>query len=385
VTPREFAERALLGSLMCDPSPLPEMEAWLAPEDFKDFAHGVIYRHLQEMSGQQEINPVDLHKHVIGSGEPGTHAISAPYMHTLMATAPPPSQARPERYALMIVEASIRRDVEQGGLRVGQYVDEGADMTAMLDAVETALDGIKQAQHRWETLTEKPRSIQQILNPEAPTSTPAAERGDTEVTVLAEPPDDEQVAAAEADVVGGVLQNPATLDALASRLLPDDFTDPALATTYRTAADLRGRGEHVDPVTVAWEQQRHAAEHGPGLHPDTMLSLTGSGPAADPRYQAEVVMRGSLARLTRSAAETVREAAQHPGLAPTEMLRTSQLAYESVHTAAARMTSGPENTAARLACLSSPTPIGTALAGASTTSPATVQPIGPARDVDRGR
>src|SRR5207302_10305610 len=91
------------------------------------------------------------------------------------------------------------------------------------------------------------------------------------------------------------------------------------------------------PVTVAWEQQRHTAHHGPGVPVERLLRIVDRGPVGDVTCAAEVVLRGRLARLAAAAAAAVQQAAQHPGLQPADVLHTSRLAYDAVRATVTRM------------------------------------------------
>jgi replicative DNA helicase len=332
------------------------------------------------------VTPVKLYDRISRSGELGTSAITAPMLHTLMATAPLPQLARPESYGLMVLEASIRRRVEQGGMRVEQYVEQaGGDLGAVLAAVDNALAEVERTQHRWDSVTGRTHLIS-VLNPEPgrdgqPSGDSADAPGDAG-PVLLEAPSAKHLKYAEEAVVAAVLSTPDVLAALHDRLVPEDFADAALANTYRSALELHARGEHIDMVTVAWEQQRHQHQHGPGIAPEQMIALHGM--FGDPAYHADVVMRGSLTRLTRGAAEAVQRAAQHPGLHPSDVLHTTRMAYTAVRDTAARM-SGRGSRTARLAGLSSPVPLGDALRDTSPAPPhrptlASVPPPEPDRD-----
>lgn len=364
MNPREFAERALLGVLISEPSRISSVGEWLSPDDFRSPAHSTIYRHIQDLAADTNdsaATAVTLLERIARSGELGTQAVNAPNLHTLMATAPPPQQARPEMYGLMVLEASIRRRVEHSGMRVGQHVEQASDMTAMLDTVQAALTEVEHAQRRWDLASGRSPTLDRLLNAADETrAADAAETTSRDLPALIEPPDPDTLHNAEEAVITVVLNQPPLLDNLNERLVPEDFADQALASTYRSALELHARGEHIDMVTVAWEQQRHDHAHGPGVSPDRMLSLAHTTVTGDPSYHADLVMRGSLARLTRSAAATVREAAQHPGLQPGDLLHTTRMAYQAIGATAERM-NGRGSAAARLAGLSSPVPLSQAL------------------------
>jgi replicative DNA helicase len=315
------------------------------------------------------VDPMSIFERIHNSGELGTaqidgpEAINAVTLHTLMATAPPNPQTR--TYGLMVLEASMRRQVEQTGMRVGQAVEESSDLTVMLDVVQTALDQVAEVQHRWEGITgtgagpDRTRIDALLDGADDEKTLDAVTRLDA--TSLLEVPTAEEVQVAEASLIKAVLTDREALSHLVDRVQPGDFADRATGNTYRTAVEVYRAGEHVDPVTVAWAQQRLVPEHGNGLTPDALSELSQVPGIHDGRYAADVVMRGSLARMTQHAADTVRAAAQHPGLQPGDVLHTTRLAYEAVADAARRM-NGRGSDTARLAGLSSGKPLEEALA-----------------------
>lgn len=419
MTPRELAERALLGTLLLQPGRAAALD-WLRPEDFRTPLNGHIYRHIRnlvddagpvtvrvlytdepdvvvhsvhssEVTGAQlraeqdrtgeylQLAEVDLprglpaerhaeHVRAIIAGEiapppdpaevtaedirqqvmvdpdtgPNTDRL-APYLHTLMATAPPAGQA--ELYATMVLEASIRRDVAEAGMRVAQAQAAAPELGDLLAAVDTALNTVEQTQQRWEALTRG--SIQRSLDNDDTLLAARAEQSQqriaTNLDLTLNTPDADETQRAEEAVVGTVLTNRAALAALADRLLPSDFADPQLGNAYRAAVhihDTSNAGDRAaDPVTVAWEQQRQEPVHGPGVPVQRLVELS-TDPTVSYAWHAEVVMRASLARLTSHAADMMQRAAQHPGLQPADVLHTSRSAYEAVRTAAERMADG---------------------------------------------
>lgn len=386
---REFAERALLGVLLVRPGHVRDLAEWLHPADFRQPAHQVIYACIRDMVAEADdgwavrpapfddltvpgVDPVTIYDRIQASGELGTSLITAPGLHTLMHLAPHPDRAQPHAYGVMVLEASIRRTVENAGIRVGQVAEDTPDLVGMLDAVQAALDAVEFAQERWEAVTGRPATVLRLLDGQNPAAIEdqAAElaRATTdELPELVEAPDPEQLAQAELGIVGAVLTTPALLDELADRLFPEDFADPAIGNTYRAAVEVHQTsqvtGQQVDAVTVAWAQQRHQLQHGPGLSPDQLVSLTSGIPSVSPGYDADLVLRGSLARLTLHAAENVQKAAQHPGLTPDDLLRTAHMAFDAVKTAAVRMTG---RSPAQLAAAATPVPVQDALQNTST-------------------
>ncbi|SDN13927.1 DnaB-like helicase N terminal domain-containing protein [Lentzea albidocapillata subsp. violacea] len=402
-----FAERALLGALLDRPGRVRELE-WLHPTDFRQPAHQVIYAHIRDMVAEADaagparpaplddltvpgVDPVTIYDRIQASGELGVSLITAPGLHTLLRLAPYPDRAQPQAYGAMVLEASIRRTVENAGIRVGQIAENTPDLQNMLDAVEAAINEVDFAQQRWEALTGRPAAVLQLLDA-APATTLTGrsveldQAAATELPEMIEPPDPEQLAQAELGLIGAVLATPALLDELSGRLFAGDFTDPAIANTYRAAREIHETrhttGQQVDAVTVAWAQQRLQLHNGPGLTPDQLIGLSTSLPSLSPGHDADLVLRGSLARLTLHAADSVQKAAQHPGLTPGDLLMTTRMSFEAVRATAARMTG---RSPAHLAAAAAPVPLHDALHGGSDTATGPATARQPSREHEHGR
>lgn len=363
ITPREFAERALVGTLLQQPGRITTIAQWLDPEDFRTSVNGTVFAHLRDMINESQ-NPAAvtaqaLLDRLLSSGDIGDRTSIGPYLLNLVATAPSMTSAQPETYAQMVLEASIRRDVERWGMRVAQVTDIQPELADLLAAVQTALNQVDAIGQRWETATALHNRSRVLSEGGGPTTVARADRWvdpDSIVSGLdafASPPDERDLATAEETVIASVLIRPEALAGLLDRLYPEDFADRRIGNAFRAAIEIYTAGRRVDPVTVAWEQQRHGAQHGPGMSPAWMVEVINHGPVGNLDYATDVVMRGALARLTAEAARTTQRVAQHPGLQPADVVHTTRLAFQAVQTTVARM-SGATSTTTRLAGLDSP-------------------------------
>jgi len=270
------------------------------------------------------------------------------------ATSPPPQGRRVQRYGLMVLEAAIRRRVEQAGLQVLHATTGRPDLRTMVTTVELALSAARHAEHRWEQAhqhTTMPSSGHGAgLDAGEEVGVDGAEhrrRPAAPVQLTGQAPDSEQIRTAETAVVGHLLATPELVETFQRMdVQPRDFADPLCANTYRAAVELFQRGEPVDAVTIAGQQQRSERQHGRGLPVERIQALRREPGHGDPRGHAETVLRGSVHRLTEQAARAVRQAAAHPGVVPTDLLHTTQLAYQAVRTSSERICP------ARLAALS---------------------------------
>jgi replicative DNA helicase len=332
--PVDLAEQALAGALLDDPERIRTVADWLTAADFTDVQCAAVYQAVRQrvLSGRA-CAPVDVLEDLradTGLQWRGGSAAIGPWLHTLVHHCPPKPDA--VTYARMVLEASVRRQLELVGLRVqAAAVDSDADVTAAVD--ETLLE-IDAHGRRWRAATSRIRTVHDEPDVSAP-----AERllsADRRIRDLAAP-DQTDVGSAEHDVIHGVLRDAGVLRQLAGGLEPEDFADPARGNTYRAALTLHELGRRVDVVTIAWEQQRQAARHGPGLPVEELRQLA-AGIAAPGRAEqcAQIVGRAALYRLAEQARESVRQASRNPGLAPVDLLDTASFTYRAVRTAAER-------------------------------------------------
>lgn len=392
---REFAERALLGTLLQTPGHIREL-GWLQAEDFRGPGYQVLYRTIGEVvrdhdaavaaqaadaTNQQAphdvpaMNALTMLKRLQRDSDPSvkrSSALTAPGLHVLLSTAPPERVAQPQAYAMIVCESSIRRQVQAAGIRVGAAAETSPDLDAMLAVVETALTEVDAVRQRWDDLHPAPG----LTGGQDEHASAAESRALREPVVFddAVPTDRLDTVAqrnAEYGLVSEALANPPVLEELADRVHPEDFGDDHLGNTFRAIisvhAEATATGVTVDAVTVAWQQQRQEPVHGPGLAVHELNELGQTIPlgANHASRCASDVLRGSLSRLTETAAQSVAEAAQHPGLQPGDMLHTSTQALEAVMHMA-RRTAAPAASLAQQASPNRP---------ASTKPPAPVQQV----------
>lgn len=307
------------------------------------------------------VNPQTILTRIQDSNElrEGFELPNGPYLHTLMATASQVRGRQPETYALYVAEAAVRRDVERSGMRVAQVSSASLELGALIAAVDTALDHVEALQQRWSAVTEDRTFATGLSAGGGPVEVPRVDPDSiaSGLDLFSPAPDEQTLVAAEESLLGRVLTDPTALGSLIYRLLPEDFADRELGNSYRAAVEVysasRTGGPQVDSVTVAWEQQRHTVQHGPGAPPERLLALPDRY-MGSPEYVVDMVLRGRLARLTADAAEAVQRAAQHPGLQPADVLHTSRLAYQAVRATADRM-NGQASTTSRLSGIATTT------------------------------
>jgi replicative DNA helicase len=332
--PVDLAEQALAGALLENPERVRKVADWLTAADFNDAQCAAVYEAVRDriLAGRActpQTVLEDLRADTNLQWRGGSAAIG-PWLHTLVHHCPPDPDA--VTYARMVLESSVRRQLDLVGLRVqAAAAEQDGDVTA---AVDETLREIEAHGRRWRAATSRIRTVPEDPAPAVATAQLLA--ADRTIRDLA-PPDEIDVGGAEHEVIHGVLREPGVLRKLVSRLEPEDFADPACGNTYHAARTLHELGHRVDVVTIAWEQQRQTGQHGPGL-PVEELRQMAAGVAAPGRAEqgAQIVGRAALYRLAESARESVRQAAHNPGINPVDVLDTASFTYRAVRAAAER-------------------------------------------------
>jgi len=216
MNPTALAERATLGTLLIDPSQIAVVQGFLRPADFLDAWHRNIYTAiLTRHVAQQPVTAQGVHADLVAAGHPDERT-RAVRLVSLVEMAPP--HARATRYAAMVLEASLRRQVRDLGLllRAGAVVatvdTTGPDAAA---SPFTEIDAqLRDAQERWDAATNGT-----FDTPPAPSVAElnAADAHRLEVTMSAArlidavpAPTSEQLRNAELDVLACVLADPAS-------------------------------------------------------------------------------------------------------------------------------------------------------------------------------
>lgn len=288
---------------------------------------------------------VTLFTRLQANPEPGVNKIQAADLHAMIADAPPPQRAQPERYAQSVLECSIRRTVRTQGLRiehdlVAQGETGSGNLVTLTETVDGALAAINTAARRWETRpTGDRRPALRSVDRAEPADTdpvPPATSGGTH----AEQPDEQQPAEsplelvsvpsdqerqqAEETVVGSVLLRATTIDQLQVR--PSHFHDRDLRHIFTTASEVHATPhEDVDVLTVAWQLQRQQHQPAPATGEDaaghagidvTRLQTAMQHAAQTPAvaHAEDVMQRAALARAIQGAAQSVQMAADRPGM-----------------------------------------------------------------------
>jgi replicative DNA helicase len=250
------------------------------------------------------------------------------------------AEARSEhvRYARIVQEDSIRRQVQALGIRIGQYAGHVADRDSD-EAAAIVAPVLSEARARLRDLagrleragTGRP-SITAALNPApGPTTAAAARREQTHLR------------RAERRVIGACLVSGEVRRLVAGQLDSSDFTVPEVAATWEAIAALQRRDVPVDFVLVAnqVEQQGALPGVGRGLRPDQLHELAAGSNQVDGLLALETVVRAALTRTLQQARDRLQNLAADRARSGLDVLAGAGHAVEQAATTTRRLTSPP--------------------------------------------
>jgi replicative DNA helicase len=291
----------------------------------------------------------------------------------LLSTTPAsPEYSEHRRYAEIVLEASIRRQVLQAGAHIEHtalgYADDAGDhaleaLDRVLDATTTRLAALTR---RLGESTEFMSAISAALNSSSLRATHGAERttpptadvlnASTTPTTTAHDlsalnldlptPSLARLRYAEKALIGGCITEPWLREIAQHRLRPEDFTQPEVAATWLVLTDLVERGEPIDFVLVAAEQQRRG-EHpdfGPGLEPLQLRILSMRADVVSGSRAISEVIRGALSRATEHAGGALAEVGANQRQTSAELLEAARTAVRRIDAIRWRLAGKPPPT-----------------------------------------
>ena len=330
INPTALAERATLGTLLVDPAQIVAVQGFLRPADFVHVWHRNIYAAmLTRQIAKDPITPTDIHADLVAAGHPEENRRAVRLVELMEV---PPARPKAARYAAMVLEASLRRQVRDlGSLLQAGAVVAGADTTGHGDAhagpfaeIEAQL---RDAHQRWNAaaaggavapITPDVKQLDVAAAHRTNVALRAARLVDATTPLRAG-----QVLRAELNVLAAVLAVPSKLAAVRMRITGSLFTEATHLATYAAICDLADLGEPIDAITVCWQAQREQILRGKGLDADALLQLTIDPPAGDPGYHAGVMADLATRTIADRCAQQLAVAAQHPGITTADLLDTA--------------------------------------------------------------
>lgn len=381
----DLASAALIGALLWHPERARDVSSWLHPDDLSDPAHRAIYQTIVGM--QRDGVPVELRQlpaelrrgtyHQMPVDTTGrTHGpLGGPALHTLLSMTPaastasgvagqdgagPRASTRSEhvRYARLVLDSSIRRQIEAAGTRITQYAtsylprqDSGlavrglepvlaelttrlGQLTAQLGAAAVAASPIAAA------MNPTPQPGGQMVG-----QVPAWQLAGEEVFMTdgrLEASTPEQLARAEHALLGACMSSPTVRGLALEVLVAEDFTRADAAETWRAIGELHRRGEPIDFVLVAAQlEQRDTTtdpERDPGIPAEQLMHLAHRFPDVVTGYAAmQVVVRSAISNAAQNAGEQLRELAGDRSQPTEAMLRDAHAALTRMRDSTGRL------------------------------------------------
>mgnify|MGYP001095830172 CR=1 FL=1 len=331
----DLAAQALLGALLWEPSRIRDVSDWLEPADFEHWAHRAIYQTLTGLVADGR--PVALQDlpGILARGEyhdahvdsTGIGPLSASALHTLLAMTPAtPDRAHRDqggtarsehvRYARIVLDDSVRRQVAAAGTRIEQLgrtaaeydVQHGVDamiptLSGVRDALERLGGRVAQAHSDGVSIVDALSGSRQIGELTQPREL-AAGASAVDAPRAAAAPSSAEIERAERALVGACLVSSEVRSAAAEWLRPEDFASADAAQTWRVVLDMTQRGDPVDFVLVAVEVETaravaQVADLEPaGFDPPTLHRLAERGDRLAGHRAAGGIGRAALQRLT---------------------------------------------------------------------------------------
>lgn len=333
-----LAEAATLGSLLLQPAALHDVVRWLWSGDFAHWWHAEIFTVMRERLAAGE----PIHPEAVGfqlRDRLGPRRADLPGIVDLLHATP--VRPQPRRYAAMVLESSLRREVAGQGvlLRAGALSTSLAQQSRPLIAVAAMVEAtLGAAEQRWQLASGEAGSAA-LTHPELAPVLRNTDRALAADRLLSAHPelDQRDVREHEQRLIAALITHPAQVPATTRWLRPDALVDRPWRAVYSALVDLVERGEPVDLVTVAWEVQRASRRRGPGPDSSTLAGAVDAAAADDPGYVGRTVAGDLLRRTADSAARSLYAAAANPGIDVGDLFETGRLLTQTVRLAAVGM------------------------------------------------
>lgn len=313
------AEEALLGAMLHRPEALPSMR-WIPPGTFSRPDYAALWQTLHSIDFSK-VAPNDVPAAVTAAvakiEEPGIRQTLTPSRLSNLANASvcPNPQTAP-LYGGMVLEAAIHRAVEHAGETLRDTARQ-AEVDQALKALEQADktgQRLAQLDAAWKTAPETVRNLLDTQPVEPVTPVPRTERARVDLQ-------------AEGETVASLLYEPRQLREVTGWLEDRDFSHPQLAAVYQAMRTLDERHAPIDPLTVAWEAQRHP---GPQPSDQVLAELQEAGMGGTAAYTAEQVLHTAALDRLDAVGHDLRNYARHPALPVSALVDHAGQALEPV-------------------------------------------------------
>ncbi|GGJ75245.1 hypothetical protein GCM10010123_01550 [Pilimelia anulata] len=234
------AEQALLGALLAEPVPAGPEFGHLRPGDFGNSLHAAVYTAITDTR--------TAYPHASGSTltelvaeRVNANGVAPDWLDGLRDTCPEPQHAA--AYARMVIDAGLRRDIQQHAQRITTNAAHSRDEAGAAHLNRLAAALARQAQINAaliEADLDEPTPRQAAL----PEPTLAVEQADPARIM------------AEEELLADLLQHPDQARQLGRFLHSDTFTSPQRQQVYETIISIGFDGDPIDELTVAWHLEQ---------------------------------------------------------------------------------------------------------------------------------
>ena len=298
------AEEALLGAMLFRPQALPQM-GWIPPGTFSRPDHAALWGVLHGIDfttvAPKDV-PAAISAAVAQIEDQGIrHMLSPDRVQALANPGVCPDPVRAPLYGGMVLESAIHRAVEHAGeqLRDKARRTEVDQALKALEHADKTGQRLAQLEAAWKSAPETVRNLLDTQPEQPVTPVPRAERVRTDLQ-------------AETETVASLLAEPRQL-AEVPWLHDRDFTHPELQAVFQAMRTLDDRHAPIDPLTVAWEAQRHP---GAQLSDQVLTELQHAGTPGHAAWTGEQVLNTAALDRMDEAGHNIRNYGRHPALAP---------------------------------------------------------------------
>ncbi|SEO73345.1 DnaB-like helicase N terminal domain-containing protein [Actinacidiphila rubida] len=322
-----YAEQALLGALLLDPEQLAGVPD-LRSDHFANPSHSALFAAMRTLTppdpDAHRASPVWLTA-VLKTAATTALGLDAPYIHTLINACPRPEHA--PVYAQMIRAEHVRRALREHAMQMEQLADDSTlpePATVVLEQADALGRFLDRAEPQW------PRQSGPV-----PRAAPAPAN-----EVLAEEDLD-----AERLLLAAGTAHPEDL-ARMGWLHPEDFRLPLHRDLYRCLTAMTRHGDPIDPITVLWNAQQHAALH--GTDPARVLDFLHQA-AGSAEHWAEHLYIRALLTTARTAGHEITALTDDPAHAPHHLIPAARRALAPLARIRARRRAPPTTATAPVA------------------------------------
>ncbi|MFB4193357.1 DnaB-like helicase N-terminal domain-containing protein [Streptomyces carpaticus] len=319
------AEQAVLGAALIDPGQLARISGWLKPAHFHRPIHAALYdamlklhraNHPGSLPGAGPEVSLTWVNEAVAEAQNHVRGLTPMYTHTLANACPRPAHA--PAYGRMVLEAATQREVTKHAVRLRQ--------AARTDALH---GGLAHTLGRVEELT---RALDALGRSWNDGGLPRATVPPTPAVVPPAQSASEEQITNERLLLGSLIENRVSLEALTDSLREDDFAGPGHGQLFDCLRELRHRDEPIDSVTVLWEAQRQGLLADGTLTGDRIEDIRTNAGAGSAEYLGERVLRASVLRVAASAARTIHALSVDEAMAPGHLIEQANRALVPLHT-----------------------------------------------------